>query len=478
MAWKRAGDEVLLYAFSQKSGSPIPDVQLARYDADTSRIGEELRTDGFGLATVPLKDAKWLIASSSGDVHGMRFDSSLPEVYMWQFGVPVEWRSVDRGYREIHMFTERPLYKPGETVHLKCQTRMVQGTKVTLPGNRAATLRGFDAQGRKFLEQEVTFSERGSYSGSFELPGKESGLGAYRFRVSFVDKKGGGSDENVTREKTHYVFVQEFKANTFAVSMSSEDSVADSDRHRFPLSANYLMGKPLSKAKVTWSASVSDSHFYHEDWEEYAFFDNRDRWIYDGDGNYREFEEVVARKTTHSFSGDTALNDRGQAEIEIVTPTKESFPSRRTVHVSASVTDINQQTISANTSKTLESSDFYLGIRRVDRVMRVGSASELQFAAVIPEGSSYQSTVKAEVVVEKLKWNSLKVEAAGGAITTKNFVSSSELGKAITHTVTRGDVNDHVVAGVSGHVCCQGDGDRRERSPRFLGGICDSLWRR
>lgn len=428
LAWKRMRDEALVYTFSQHTGQPLTDVLLRRFDSDASGLEGQIKTDANGLATVPLSDAEWLVAQRDDDAQVIRFGSSLPLVSMWQFGVPMEWRNIERQYREAQIFTERPLYKPGDTVYLKCLTRLVQGTEITIPQHREAKLKMYDPEGRLLSGEAIRFSERGSYAGTIELPGRESGLGTYRLEVSFADPDPAG-DQPRARERSfdHYIYVQEFKANAFAVAMGESSGGIDSAVHDFPLSARYLMGKALAKSKVTWSATITDTNFSSEKWPGFRFGDSRRDWIYLGNDSYKEYEAVSRKGRTHSLSGNTELNDAGEATINVPVAKQEEFPSRRTLTVNASVTDINQQTISASTNKQVESSDFYLGLKSEDDVLRVGQEGAVEIVAVKLDESHCTDSLDAEIKIEKLNWNTVKVKGAGGALTLKNFVAATEV---------------------------------------------------
>ncbi|MGK0187333.1 MAG: hypothetical protein ACI9R3_003120 [Verrucomicrobiales bacterium] len=431
LAWKQSSDDVLVYAFSQHTGRPMKNVSLSRYDPDASETGKRIRTDGNGLARIPKDDdVHWLVAQKGRDAQAVRFGSELPLVSMWQFGVPMEWRGLDRQYRETQIFTERPLYKPTDTVYLKCISRMVQGTEITVPEHRDAKLKLYDPEGRLILTRDVTFSERGSFTGTVELPGRDAGLGAYRFELSFVDpitETDDGNRRQNQRTFDHYVYVQEFKANAFAVTMGESEGGIDSDVHTFPLSARYLMGKALAKSKVTWSATIRDSAFSSDKWRGFQFGDVRDGWVYVGNEQYKEFEAVTKREKSHSLSGNGQLDDAGAAVISVPVAEQEQFPSRRSISVTASVTDINQQTISGFADKVVESSEFYLGMRTEKYVLEVGKSGEVELAAVLLDGTLVPEPTNVEIKIEKLKWNSVKVEGAGGAMTVKNFLTATEL---------------------------------------------------
>ena len=53
------------------------------------------------------------------DRYTVAYDSTLPTVGLWRFPVRYSWEPTPLDKRRVFLFTDRSLYRPGETVQLK-----------------------------------------------------------------------------------------------------------------------------------------------------------------------------------------------------------------------------------------------------------------------------------------------------------------------------------------------------------------------
>ena len=63
---------------------------------------------------------------------------------------------------------------------------------------------------------------------------------------------------------------------------------------------------------------------------------------------------------------------------------------------------------------------FYLGVAQTGKAIRVGEQRPIEIVAVTPDERPYEQAFDAEVTLEKLVWNSVKTQGAGGVITVQN----------------------------------------------------------
>ena len=168
LVWKRSPREIFVYAFSYHTGSPIAKAGL-RLLTEENELLAEVVTDEHGTARLPDSGkSAWLLADSGEDLHAVSLhDYGLP---LYGFRVPVEY-SEERAERRVMLFSDRPVYKPGETLHLKAICRNWKNEQLAIPASGKARLRFFDAKGQNFLEQtNLALSPVGSLSSSIVLP--------------------------------------------------------------------------------------------------------------------------------------------------------------------------------------------------------------------------------------------------------------------------------------------------------------------
>src|SRR5690606_28826519 len=90
----------------------------------------------------------------------------------------------NRPQQHVFLFTDRSIYRPGQTIHFKgiAVNRQLNGLKASILEGYKTELVLYDANNQKVGELEVTTNEFGSFSGKLPLP--QSGLnGMYSLRT-------------------------------------------------------------------------------------------------------------------------------------------------------------------------------------------------------------------------------------------------------------------------------------------------------
>ncbi len=81
------------------------------------------------------------------------------------------YHSPDKTKYSVHFFTDRAIYRPGQTIHFKIIGTQHLGKKVDLiPAGKSYQVNLMDANYQKISKLDVTLNEFGSASGSFVLP--------------------------------------------------------------------------------------------------------------------------------------------------------------------------------------------------------------------------------------------------------------------------------------------------------------------
>ena len=122
------------------------------------------------------------------------------------------------------------------------------------------------------------------------------------------------------------------------------------------------MGKALSDAKVAWYASVAEQFTPPEEFAMYQFGEAPSWYHYGKDRDEDAAGEDEKATPEWGAHGQLALSNTGTAEIQLPPPPPEKASLPQVVKITADVTDINQQTISASSEFTVPGADF--GYRR------------------------------------------------------------------------------------------------------------------
>ncbi|WP_166442615.1 alpha-2-macroglobulin family protein [Phragmitibacter flavus] len=436
--------ETLVYAFSYKTGQPLPNVQLTFMDSDRAFLNH-ISTDASGIAISPGKNAGWVLARNGDDATAINIDNYETRIGLWGHGINVGWNNPWTPTQQTVLFSDRPVYKPGDTAHLKAITRQRSGDTLSLSKKPlTATLVINDPRNREIVHQPITFSPNGTWSHTLTLP--ESSVGWYSARIVFP-KAEGSEDEPYSAYLD--LRVDEYKPNSFEVLVDGANHQVEPDRITIPLSANYYMGKPLSKATVNWSASLDSHYSPPAAWSAYHFGDVAEFWNYgqDTDDETATEEDSENSEDPENWSayGEIVISDEGKADINLPTVPDHRASLPQTVSLYAEVVDVNQQTITKETQFQLPGADFIIGSRTSSWYATANKPFQFDFVAITPQGTPFTNAVPVEIKIERQQWNTVRVEAAGGAVTTKN---QSTLIEEHQSTITLNSVNQQPATAV------------------------------
>lgn len=437
LAWKLTDDSAFLYAYSCHTGKALPNVQFSLFGEDATPL-EKATTDADGIATLPrIEKHRLLRARLAGDTLILPFDDSLPTVSMWRFPVNYEWGNPPADRRLVGMFTDRSLYRPGETIHLKGHVRNLKKDLLHLPTSLSPKLTITDPLRRVIHEKDLTLSTTGSFDLTHTLPANT--VGNYIFTLSWpkeieaADKLEDYWEKRAAKASatfTHYVSVQEFKRNTFELKSTLTDKLA------YNISAKYFQGTPVAKGKVSWNLSSNPTGFYPPNHRDYLFGDHRgydsNYWSHyfgytDDDSSSGLLptgtdESSTGTDGSHSQNGETELNKSGQLAMNFELP-ELKFPTPRRTYLQSEVMDANSQTLSSFAATLVHSSDFYLGLLRQDQITRVGKEIPFRVVAVNQAGKLHTDPVIATLTVEREVNTQTKSKAPNGRIVIKNEAS-------------------------------------------------------
>lgn len=415
---KNTGRETLVYAFSLQTGEALEGTQLTFAGADRASL-TTAQTDAQGIARVTVKDAAWLLAKRGDDCAALPVEGRDSRIGLWGQGIDIGWESPWEARHETFVFADRPVYKPGETAHVKAITRLRSGDELSL-GTKpiTATLTVDDPRGREILTKKVTFTANGTWADDITFP--DGAVGWFELRLSFPKEGAKEGEEDDAEVANLTLRVDEYKANTFEVTLDGKKFKAQRDRVTVPLKANYYMGKALSKAKANWSASISADYVPPQEFAEFHFGDAPKWWHYGEDRDDETADSDEETADNWGAHGELTLAEDGTASIDLPPPPahKESLP--QTIYIYADVTDVNQQTISANTEFKLPGADFIVGAKTSSWYGNVGKPFGFEFVAITPEGKGFIAPVPVELKIERQEWNTVRVQSAGNAVTTKN----------------------------------------------------------
>ena len=210
-----------------------------------------------GIARMPISpDSEIALVEVGGD-------TALVPVNLHYLNTGFNYQQFSPKSRQIKyfIFTDRPLYRPGDKVYFKSILRDDDDARYTIPtGNaRVVVTRNWDEQDVAY-ERTIPIGAQGTISGEFDLPaGSETG--EYQLKV-LVSEPGSQSiwSEYYT---SAYFQVEHFRKPEYSIEISTAAAeVIAGDPLSFEISGNYFFGQPLRNQKIKYIIYSADYHEY------------------------------------------------------------------------------------------------------------------------------------------------------------------------------------------------------------------------
>lgn len=431
-------NEVVIWATDVQTGEPIPNAPITLYERDRGQIASGV-TDADGLLRLAIP------ASDNLDPYAGRvavlqtaahFGAGSPEwsqgVEPYQFGLPSDFPS---RYR-LYMYTDRPVYRPGQPVYFRGVVRSRDDVTYTVPTEfDSVPVQIYDEQGEIVFDQDTPLTPFGTFSGQFEIA-EDAGLGFYRINVELPRPseyfyEGGGVSFSVA----------EYRLPEFQVELTPEQAeVVRGDTIRTLVDSSYFFGGKVSNAVVEYSVQAEPYFFEYDGPGYYEFYD------IDADAGPGEFYGFYQEQIA-SGSGET--DAQGQFLIELPADLEDATQSQRWT-IEATVRDESGLTVSGRTDVIVNKGLIYIGARPSDYVGFEGEESSVEIIAVDWDSQPVANqTIDVEVV--ERRWNSVQEEDEAGRTTwtweveeipvTAGSVTTDERGEALyTFTPPAGGV--------------------------------------
>ncbi len=417
--WKKIAEGLEVSVFSMESGKPLENAIVTLLDKEFKTTREAV-TDAGGIATPAwAEESEWVMVRKDADVHALRIGMAADELPMHAFNLPIRyanWISFGEKNRPMRaqVFTDRPLYRPGETVRVKGILRDLTENGLAVAAACEGKLVLSDARGREVLTRDVKTDERGAFDTEFTLG---SAAGSHRIMLEIPDLEGGSWSTGFNCG----LVVADFQPDAFELNVDIPERLAPGTIARAEVAARYLFGSPLDRADLRWTLIERKEYFQPEGY---------DRWDFGNDDN-----------------SEQALTLRGEGVLDggkpyLIQPQLPAASSPRGAHLTVEVTDSNQQTVSTSVSFTRDAADFQLGAALPEgRVARVGEELPLQVIAVRPDGSPLDEPIEVSAELIHRRFETVRVKGAGNAISFRTETIEEPVGKTTGRTLKPVRVN-------------------------------------
>ncbi len=424
LSLKFSQDSALAWVTHMESGAPVAGVPVIFYNADYNPVARAV-TDADGLAVVEIPHLSDLYTTmyalvNQDDLFGFASSQWSNGMDPWQFEMRGDYEPEDF---TIYLYTDRPIYRPGQPVYFKGIMRQQKDVAYFLPERREVPVKVYDDRGEEIYSAMLPVTPQGSFSGELMLD-EDAPLGYYRIVVDT------GSNR---RSQFGLSFnVAEYRAPEFQVNLTPErDEVAQGDTIRVLVDSTYFFGGPVSNADVSYSV-LSNAYRFNYTGDEPGY------WSFT-DENYDFYAPEYYGPTGGPVAeGEGTTDDQGRFMIELVADLGDEAESRNWT-VEARVVDESDQLVAGRTTITVHQGLLYVGLQPQEYIGYAGRESLVNLLAVDWDSQPIARQDVDYEVVER-RWFSVQEE--------------DEFGR----TVWTWDVQEEPVADASGTVTTGADG--------------------
>jgi hypothetical protein len=272
-------------------------------------------------------------------------------------------------------FTDRGLYRPGETVRFKGWVRRIEPGKDggigLLRGPDSVAWTAHDARGNELARGTAALTALGGFDAQFTPPAG-SNLGVGRVELRLLRPEAGLGNPGAVA-----FTLQEFRRPEYTVSaQASEGPHFIGGSAEVTARAAYFAGGPLPAAPVHWVVTATPGAYTPPGWDEWSFGH--------GPGILRRADYRFGMPRVETLDGTTGASGEHVLRISF---TSADPPQPYAVRAQATVTDVNRQTWSADASLLVHPASIYVGMRAQRAWLSAGDSIDLDLVAVDLDGN-------------------------------------------------------------------------------------------
>ncbi|HAS81997.1 MAG TPA: hypothetical protein DCS43_04815 [Verrucomicrobia bacterium] len=377
---RQNGPELLVWANSIHTLEAVTGATVSAWSPAAVLLAEGT-TDAEGLATLALPGADadpFMVSVANGD--DLAF-LSLRDTQVASFAAAATIPYLQAGV-EAFVYTDRGIYRPGETTHLR---GIVRARHLQVPQPHPVELRIIRPDGRLHSSQQGMLSALGTVE--FSIPWADyDATGRYRLILQTPGAKEPIGDAVIA--------VEEFVPPRMAVSASTDKTAYGIDeKPLFSISARYLYGAVAAGNAVNARLQATPADFTSAQFPDYQFGDS---------------EKSLSPINVEIGKG--SLTGEGTVEYRIPFASTWQPPAKLQAMAVAQVMEQGGRTIAATASFDIHPYPYYIGLRgRNLQALKPADTARVELVLVNPDGNPLRVVRKLEFQLSRVEWSSTLV---------------------------------------------------------------------
>ena len=384
---KTSPENLLVWALDLRTREAVSGAEITVYDQDGKEVFSGVTDqDGFFEADYPTpldlyNNVFYVISGNPGDEDfGITASNWAFGTAAYNFGLRVDYGAPQP---TAYIYTDRPIYRPGQTVHYRLILRDPEQGSYALPGEDSITVSIFQT-GEDEQQVDLPLSDYGTASGSLELssyaePGYyrlETDYGMTLFQVAEYRKP--EIDLSITLDKEQSLMGEDWTAST---------------------QARYYFDAPAGDVDLTWSMRAAPTSFYLPG---YQVGEINSNWFTYSDSYYASSWGTAMEEGESTTDQNGLWEGTGKLTNVDIYDREVSLPANYILSVTAQ--DESGFQVSGQAQMLVHPSDYYIGVHPSAWIAEADQEVEFDILAVDwnkdPDGVH---ALKAEF--NKVTWN-------------------------------------------------------------------------
>jgi len=409
------------------SGQPVEGRELTLFNARGVEAGTAV-SDASGFATFPYQppndylEGVTVIAGAPGQagfgVGNSRWNQNIGG---WTFDL----RSTTSDEADLfaYIYTDRPIYRPGDTIYYKGIVRETDYGRYTIPAPRPLELKlvynNFSGGQSVDVTIPVETDADGTFSGEYVLP-EDAPTGGYDLYIQDEDVNGRVS-----------LTVAEYRRPEFQVTLTPEKEEAlRGEAVDVLLEATYFFGGSAANLPVDWTISEEPYSFFVPGLY-YSFGDNA-QFDYQPAGPFGGFG------SNFLLSGSGVTDGNGRLTIPLTADLlADVAEGSRRVTVEATVQDVSGFPITNRAEIIFHAAELIVGVRPQDYINVVGTETAVDLITIDWTGNPLPNQT-VEVTFYRREWLPVRTND-GGSYYTAWETEDTEVAQARVKTDGSGE---------------------------------------
>jgi uncharacterized protein YfaS (alpha-2-macroglobulin family) len=410
-----------LYVADRKTGAPIQ-ADVALWANGSLQSSASTGTDGMASLSMNVRGGAqgaepenvWILARRGADA-----------------ALVTPWSYAFSGYQppdlKAYVYTDRPVYRPGHTVHIKAVLRKEIEDALDLPDDRTVQLKVTDSGGKAVLSQNAQVSAHGTVTADLTLAA-DAGLGYYSVTVSRSGRQccaGSGS-----------FFVEEYKKPEYQVKVKpAVQRVLQGASIQATIEARYFFGEPVANAKVKYVVHTAQHYWWDED--------EADSDEAGGDSSSEDSgESDDTYGATEQQEHDGVLDANGLLTVTLPTAV-DGKHNDQDYRIEARVTDAANREVAGHSSVLATYGSFRVSVEPTSYLYQPGQPVRVKVTAQDYDSKPIQT--QAHVAVNLRKWDSVTHQSSETPVTSRDVATGAD-GTALVDLPVTGSGDFEVTA--------------------------------